>query len=1002
MLNKQKTFFIAPIIPFKVYLTIQKVYKKKLVEFNKQEKALLDRPSTFFDYSREISEENIKLIIQIVNKISNLPSKEFENLKDKLIFTTQNTYREITNYNKIFYDKLIKMGYKQIFNPYKIDEIDVCIGLSDIGPVSDINIQKFNEIDDEQKDVFIESLIKNLEIKSKKISQDIMSKCRIDSKINTITRILSNKSILYSMLKDEDFIPYSVSFDNESSETRESINNSENNEFINKLSELIDEYKNRSKSKYFVIKPSAGTLSDGIAILPNEDLTPEFVIRWINDQNNNKYAITVGETKKYFNWILSEFVQSFLWKLQGQNNLTKVFPNIENITENSNIVFNDKIGRINKFRFWAIWKIKNGKLESYLYKDGYCEIALEELTNYSKTQLDPANIETFYTDLFGISEDYNEFEEIQRMYLLNKIGDSTQLSNEQQLLEAATIGTYLDYGKVVTDDNYPLGKDAWNNILIPQMVQLVNKLKDTCKNYLSCLNRYSYKKDKGCFSYFALDIIIDENSKPWLLEANSRPFIGFGDYWKRYDPNYEHCINVEQFIESILNINLDSKTFYSEQELENMKLNLDKFILTSENQISSYNKVFVPNTLALGNSSTNKVYREYYKLLNAKKFSQFPYPRYINESKKSIGFRGMSPITKYLLSRINDNLTKNEYLSLVKKLFPNDAKMNYLNRISTLGYYLGDKTAMTKYIKENIKDWNTVIPYTEIINEDEISKDKRDKLIEKLDNIKEKNNAETLIAKPAYGQQGKGIIISTESYEIVDEIFAVDKTDWVISKYLDNPYLIKLNNSQFKDTTGRKSHMRAYVLLHKQNKKLNVYLCKYSLLFCAVKEYGTCNNENDEFKKFCNLTNLYFGSLYYKEYLNKDPSEAYKDLSVITSSYFSTSQYDSLMKKVVKIITKTIHSVKSELNCLNEPNDCFQYIAFDLHLEYGTKNEPVPWLLEVNATPGLKAPMYQFEKVGHSLNSFLESILEIVVDDYKVTKKRSNRNMFEKLPMLKK
>ena len=46
--------------------------------------------------------------------------------------------------------------------------------------------------------------------------------------------------------------------------------------------------------------------------------------------------------------------------------------------------------------------------------------------------------------------------------------------------------------------------------------------------------------------------------------------------------------------------------------------------------------------------------------------------------------------------------------------------------------------------------------------------------------------------------------------------------------------------------------------------------------------------------------------------------------------------------------------------------------------------------------------MYQFEKVGHSLNSFLESILEIVVDDYKVTKKRSNRNMFEKLPMLKK
>ena len=139
------------------------------------------------------------------------------------------------------------------------------------------------------------------------------------------------------------------------------------------------------------------------------------------------------------------------------------------------------------------------------------------------------------------------------------------------------------------------------------MVELVNKLKDTCKNYLSCLNRYSYKKDKGCFSYFALDIIIDENSKPWLLEANSRPFIGFGDYWARYDPDFEHCINVEDFLESVLNINLDSKTFYSEEELEKIKKTTDKFILTSENQISSYTKVFVPNTLALGESSTNKV-----------------------------------------------------------------------------------------------------------------------------------------------------------------------------------------------------------------------------------------------------------------------------------------------------------------------------------------------------------------------------------------------------------
>ena len=981
----KKTFFISPIIPFKVYLTIQKVYRKNLIKFNEEEIKLLNNRSIFFDYSSEISDENIRIIINIVNKISeNEEENEYQNLKDKLIFTTQNTYREITNYNQIFYDKLINMGYTQIFNPYRTKNIDICIGLSDIGPVSDINIQKFNEINDDEKDIFIDNLIKNLELKSKKISQDIMSKCRLDSKINTITRILSNKSILYSMLKNEDFIPYSVSFDN----------NESDDEYIKKLTELIDDFKQKSQSKYFVMKPSTGTLSDGIAILPNDELTTDFVIKWINDPNNNKYAITIGEEKKYYNWILSEFVQSFLWKLEGQNNLTNVFPNIKNIVPESDIKFDDKIGRINKFRFWAIWKIKNGKLESYLYKDGYCEIALEELTNYSKTQLDPANIETFYTDLFNISEDYSEFEEIQNMYLEG----NNVLTNEQQLIEAATVGTYLDYARVVNENNYPPGKDSWNNVLIPKMIELVNKLKDTCKNYLSCLNRYSYKNDKGCFSYFALDIIIDENNKPWLLEANSRPFIGFGDYWKRYDKNYEHCINVDKFIESILNLNLDSNTFYSKENIELLKLDLDKFILTGENRISSYNKIFVPNTLALGNSSTNKVYREYYKLLNSKKFSQFPYPQYVANVKKTIGFRGMSPITKYLLSKIDSSLTKEQYLDLIKKIFPHDTKMNYLNRISTLGYYLGDKTAMTKYLKENIKDWNSVIPYTEIISEEEISNNNKNKLIEKLNNIKKNNNAQTLIAKPAYGQQGKGIIISQNSNTIVDEIMSVNKTDWVISKYLDDPYLIKLNN----DTFGRKCHMRAYVLLHKENNKLNIYLCKYSLIFCSVLEYNKCSLKDDEFKKFCNLTNLYFGSLYYKEYLNKDPGDAYKDLSVITNNYFNKKEYDALMKKVKKIISKTIYAVKDDLNCLNEPNSCFQYIAFDLHLENSNNKTPIPWLLEVNATPGLKAPMYQFEKVGHSLNSFLESILEIVVDDYKITKKRSNKNMFEQLPMLKK
>ena len=120
------------------------------------------------------------------------------------------------------------------------------------------------------------------------------------------------------------------------------------------------------------------------------------------------------------------------------------------------------------------------------------------------------------------------------------------------------------------------------------------------------------------------------------------------------------------------------------------------------------------------------------------------------------------------------------------------------------------------------------------------------------------------------------------------------------------------------------------------------------------------------------------------------------------------------MKKVKKIISKTIYAVKDDLNCLNEPNSCFQYIAFDLHLENEKTGNPsgnrlgnavnavnavpVPWLLEVNATPGLKSPDYQWQEMG-GLQNFLESILNITIGT-KMSK--SNNQLFEYLPFNKK
>ena len=84
---------------------------------------------------------------------------------------------------------------------------------------------------------------------------------------------------------------------------------------------------------------------------------------------------------------------------------------------------------------------------------------------------------------------------------------------EDEKIEASFIGTYLDFARVVNESNYPLGKDAWNNSLMPQMYSVVNTLASKMKRFMSCLNKYKLEGSKGCYSFFALDIIIPRIEK---------------------------------------------------------------------------------------------------------------------------------------------------------------------------------------------------------------------------------------------------------------------------------------------------------------------------------------------------------------------------------------------------------------------------------------------------------------------------------------------------------
>ncbi len=961
------TFFISPLIPLNFYIIIQK--EKNKIPCNKEEIEFISNINQLFDYNKILSDETIKIIKNIIYKISKI-SDNYKDLNSILSFVNQNTFKEITNYNHIYYNLLIERNYTQIINPYTEDEIQITVGLTDSGPLKKLDVSLFKQLNtDSEKFNYINNLIKDKESYyiSKDITQYIMSKSRIDTKINTITKILSNKSILYNLLKDENFIPFSESF--------ETINE-------DLIQDIINNFKLNSKSKYFVIKPSEGTLSDGVGIFNIDKLDINFIKTWINNPDNNKYSVS----EKYTSWILSEFIQSFLWKLNGQNNTSKVFPSLVLKEPQLKFNFNDNIGRINKFRFWALYSIIDNEFTSYLYKDGYCEISLEELTNYSKTQLDPADIETFYQGLLNVEDENPDI-----------FKKSSDLTDEEKKIEASFIGTYLDFARVVNENNFPLGSEIWNNVLMPNMYSIVNILANKMKRFMNCLNKYTLKGSKGCYSFFALDIIIDENGKPWLLETNSRPFIGFGNFFNKYDPDNNHVINVNNVLNSVLGLTTD---LINDGGLKNVQY--DNFLVTNIEKLRNSNQIYLPLSPGITATPTSKVYNHIYNILDKNNYTAFPYPKFLdNKINKAIGFRGMSPLSKFLISKISD-IGKDKFISLMQELYPYDAKLKVLNRISTLGFYLGDKAEMTRILKESVKNWDSIIPYSETINISDMSKED---ILHFIQNTPLNNSK--IIAKPSYGQQGKGIIISDDVNKLIYEMIKNKdvEQEYVLSKYLDNPYLIKLNkigvsNVVYNDTYGRKCHLRAYVLVQKIKDKIKVYLYKESLIFCASKEYNSCDTPGAN-KEYCNLTNLYFGSKYYKDVLNKKSSDAYKDLSGLAKDLISDPlSYNILMNQVKHIIKTTIYAVKDDLICLNYNQNCYQYIAFDLHLENDLRSNkiyPKPWLLEVNSTPGLKAPDYQWESIG-GLENFLESILNITIG----TKIKKSKQLFEYLPYNKK
>jgi len=238
----------------------------------------------------------------------------------------------------------------------------------------------------------------------------------------------------------------------------------------------------------------------------------------------------------------------------------------------------------------------------------------------------------------------------------------------------------------------------------------------------------------------------------------------------------------------------------------------------------------------------------------------------------------------------------------------------------------------------------------------------------------------TWILKPALGLQGKDIYISNNPKNVIKYISKkVKYSDWVLSEYIDKPFLLRINGksesgANFKDSIGRKVHIRIYVVFTVINGEQHIYLYDDSLLFSAVKEYSKKNLKN----VYSNLTNLHLGSLYYNKKLKINGDLAYKDLSfplketvneIFGDSFYNKTVFPQIKNMLSIILDNSKDYIEYE-KINEETKGAFHRLAIDIMPDSNFKL----YLLEINAHPGMNAPEHHWK----GLDDYLLGISDIL------------------------
>ncbi|XP_075255427.1 putative tubulin polyglutamylase TTLL9 isoform X2 [Convolutriloba macropyga] len=249
------------------------------------------------------------------------------------------------------------------------------------------------------------------------------------------------------------------------------------------------------------------------------------------------------------------------------------------------------------------------------------------------------------------------------------------------------------------------------------------------------------------------------------------------------------------------------------------------------------------------------------------------------------------------------------------------------------------------------------------------------------------NGQATWIMKPAAKSQGKGIFLFRKLKDITDwkknSVYKPqgsldsnsDKQEtpvetYVVSKYIDNPYLVG----------NKKFDIRFYVLVCSYA-PLKVWLYREAFARFSTVRYNMESIEDN----VVHLTNVAIQKLAPDYDPERDCKWSLSSLRRYLTAKHGQERVTQLMAAIDELI---VYSLKSVQKVIINDKHCFELYGYDIMLDDDLK----PWLLEVNASPSLTASSPQDYDLKYRL---LDDMLNVIDMENRLTGKEKRIGGFD-------